>query len=378
MTERTGFRVPTPAARALTVFAPGLPQLLRGRLGVGLAALMVWVGFGWAGLSDPARLVAAWSGSAEQRVAAATVLVGLVVTWLWSWGDVGSSPEGSRLGLGGWSDTVAAFSRNRLAVFGLVVVFVLCLVALTAPLLAPYDPVQPGDLATEWQVAPSAAHLLGTDQAARDVLSRLLYGARISIGIGVFAVAISVTLGTLLGAVAGYLGGWVDGAIMRFVDVVIAFPRLILLVTIVTLLEPSVLLIVAVLGLTLWPGTARIVRGEVLGLREREFVLAARSLGYSRRRIILRHIVPNVLAPVIVAATLGIGDTIVLEAGLSFLGIGVQPPTPSWGTMVADGRDSLLNAWWLATYPGFAIVLTVLAFNLVGDGLRDALDPRLR
>jgi len=187
-----------------------------------------------------------------------------------------------------------------------------------------------------------------------------------------------VTLGTLLGAVAGYVGGWVDVATMRLVDMVIAFPRLVLLITVVALFQSSVVLIVVVLGLTLWPSTARIVRAEVLGVREREFVQAARALGYSRRRIILRHVVPNVLAPVIVAATLGIGDTIVLEAGLSFLGQGIQPPTPSWGTMVADGRNNLLGAWWLSTFPGFAIVITVLSFNLVGDGLRDALDPRHR
>ena len=165
---------------------------------------------------------------------------------------------------------------------------------------------------------------------------------------------------------------------MRFVDMVISFPRLILLITIIAIFEPSIFLIVAVLGLTLWPSTARIVRGEVLSLREREFVQAAEALGYPKRRIILRHLIPNALAPVIVAATLGIGNTIVLEAGLSFLGMGVQPPTPSWGTMVADGRDHLLNAWWLSTFPGLAIVFTVLSFNLVGDGLRDALDPRLR
>lgn len=277
----------------------------------------------------------------------------------------------------GWRATLASFAKNRLAVAGLAVVAFLCACAVVAPLLAPYDPLLPGSLLTERMVAPSAVHLMGTDQAARDVLSRLLYGARISLGIGVVAVAIAVTLGTLVGAVAGYVGGWVDGAVMRFVDMVIAFPRLVLLVTIVAVFQPSVVLIVAVLGLTLWPTTARVVRGEVLGLREREFVLAARALGYSRRRIILRHVVPNVLAPVIVAATLGIGDTIVLEAGLSFLGLGVQPPMPSWGTMIADGRNNLLGAWWLSTFPGFAIVLTVLAFNLVGDGLRDALDPRI-
>jgi peptide/nickel transport system permease protein len=165
---------------------------------------------------------------------------------------------------------------------------------------------------------------------------------------------------------------------MRFVDMVISFPRLVLLITIIALFQASIFLIIAVLGLTLWPSTARIVRGEVLSLREREFVQAATALGYSKKRIILRHLIPNALAPVIVAATLGIGNTIVLEAGLSFLGLGVQPPTPSWGTMVADGRNVLLNAWWLSTFPGLAIVFTVLSFNLVGDGLRDALDPRLR
>jgi peptide/nickel transport system permease protein len=178
--------------------------------------------------------------------------------------------------------------------------------------------------------------------------------------------------------VAGYLGGKIDAVIMRFTDMVMAFPRLVLLIMIIALFESSITLIILVLGLTQWPGTARLVRGEVLSLREQEYVQAARALGFGRTRIILRHLIPNVLAPVIVAATLGIGNTIVLEAGLSFLGMGVQPPTPSWGTLVADGRQNLIGAWWVATFPGLAIVVTVLAFNLVGDGLRDALDPRLR
>jgi peptide/nickel transport system permease protein len=377
MGEDLSARPPAPVARALSALLPGLPQLLQGRSGTGLAGLTVWVGCAGILLTRPGRLAAAWNGATDERLAAATVLAGLVVTWVWSWRDTGRLAA-RRTGLGGWANAVAVFARDRTAVAGLVVVLLLCLVALAAPLLAPFDPLQPGPLLTERMIPPSGLHPMGTDQAARDVLSRLLYGARISLGIGILAVAISVTLGTLLGAVAGYLGGWVDGAVMRFVDMVIAFPRLVLLVTIVAVFQPSILLIVAVLGLTLWPGTARIVRGEVLALRERGFVLAARALGYSRRRIILRHVVPNVLGPVIVAATLGIGETIVLEAGLSFLGLGVQPPTPSWGTMVADGRNNLLGAWWLSTFPGFAIVLTVLAFNLVGDGLRDAMDPRLR
>jgi peptide/nickel transport system permease protein len=274
---------------------------------------------------------------------------------------------------------VKAFSMNRTAVVGLMVILGLYLVALLTPLLAPFDPFEMGaDLSADRFQAPSDVHRLGTDQFGRDVFSRLLYGARISLSIGFLAVGISVTIGTLLGAIAGYLGGVVDSVIMRFVDVVISFPRLILLITIIALFEPSIFLIIAVLGLTLWPGTARIVRGEVLSLRERAFIQATEALGFSRRRIILRHLIPNALGPVIVAATLGIGDTIVLEAGLSFLGLGVAAPTPSWGSMVADGRTDLLGAWWLATYAGLAIVFTVLSFNLVGDGLRDAMDPRAR
>jgi len=365
-------------ARLLSAVAPGLPQLLAGRWGGGLAALSVWAWFVWLVLSRPDRVLAASAGAPDQRVAVATVVAGLMVAWAWSWRDVGARAAGAPAGFGGWRATLGSFSHGLSARLGLLAVMLLVLVALTAPLVAPFDPMRPGALLTERMVAPSTVHLMGTDQSARDVFSRLLYGARISLGIGVLAVGIAVTLGTLLGAVAGYLGGWVDAAAMRFVDMVIAFPRLVLLITIVALFGSSIVLIVVVLGLTLWPSTARIVRAEVLGMREREFVQAARALGYSRRRIILRHVIPNVLAPVIVAATLGIGDTIVLEAGLSFLGLGVQPPTPSWGTMVADGRNFLLGAWWLATFPGLAIVLTVLSFNLVGDGLRDALDPRLR
>ncbi len=343
--------------------------------------MLVWTWFLWIVLSRPARWTAALSGPLPQRIAAATIGVGLAVAWVWSWRDVGrhGGRGGARNGKdvgrrgGRWIDD---FLRSRTAVFGAVVVVLLYVVAMVAPLLAPFDPLRPGILPAERMVGPSALHIMGTDQTARDVFSRLLYGAQVSLLIALAAVGLSSTLGTLVGAIAGYMGGWVDAALMRSVDLVIAFPRLVLMVTIVALFEPSIPLVVAVLSLTLWPTTARIVRGEALALRERAFVEAARSLGYSRRRIILRHVIPNVMAPVIVAATLGIGDTIILEAGLSFLGLGVQPPYPSWGTMVADGRNNLLGAWWLSTFPGLAIVFTVLCFNLVGDGLRDALDPR--
>lgn len=367
-----------PGGRVLSAVLPGLPQLLGGRWGVGLMALLTWVGMLAILAVRPDRVMAALVGSWDEKLAVATVVASLAVSWIWSWRELGRARVVKRVGVSQWELAVRAFSKNRTAVAGLIVVVSLYLVALVTPLVAPHGPNTQYDLQTMRLVGMSAGHPLGTDQFARDVLSRLLYGARISLTIGFVAVGISVTIGTLLGSVAGFFGGLVDGAIMRFVDMVISFPRLVLLITIIAIFEPSIFLIIAVLGLTLWPSTARIVRGEVLSLREREFVQAAEALGYPKRRVILRHLIPNALAPVIVAATLGIGNTIVLEAGLSFLSLGVQPPTPSWGTMVASGRNNLLDAWWLSTFPGLAIVFTVLAFNLVGDGLRDAMDPRLR
>jgi len=341
-------------------------------------ALLAWTGMIALLLGRTDRVTTALVGSWDEQLAVATLVAGLLVSWIWSWREVERAHRPRTVGVSQWALAVRAFSKNRTAVVGSVIIVGLYLVALVTPLVAPHDPNMQYDLQTVRLVGLSIEHPLGTDQYARDVLSRVLYGARISLTIGFVAVGISVTIGTLLGAIAGFFGGIVDGAIMRFVDMVISFPRLVLLITIIAIFEPSIFLIIAVLGLTLWPSTARIVRSEVLSLREREFVQAAEALGYPRRRIILRHLVPNALAPVIVAATLGIGNTIVLEAGLSFLGLGVQPPTPSWGTMVADGRNHLLGAWWLSTFPGLAIVFTVLSFNLVGDGLRDALDPRLR
>lgn len=372
MGERSGGGI------ALTAILPGLPQLLAGRRVAGGAALFVWLlallVFVWRW----DRIVAAPSGPPDHLLALATLIAAGGGVWLWSVRDVRRDPGAGWARGSGLAVAVRTFRRNRVATAGVLAIGALYLVALLTPFLAPMDPNVQGDLLTARLAGPSAVHPLGTDHFARDVLSRVLYGARVSLAIGFVAVSIAVTLGTLLGAVAGYLGGRIDTAIMRFVDMVLAFPRLVLLIAVIAVFQPSIFLIVAVLGLTQWPHVARIVRGEVLALREREFIQAGRALGFSRRRIVLRHVIPNVLAPVIVAATLGIGDTIVLEAGLSFLGLGVQAPTPSWGTMVADGRRLMLGAWWIATFPGLAIVFTVLAFNLAGDGLRDALDPRLR
>lgn len=382
-THGCGMTEPGGPSRILSALLPGMPQLLTSskapaRRASGLIALGVWLGMVLVVVTRPSRLLSAVGGAWDDRLAVLTVVVSMVTVWVWSWKHRAAIDPGAEVGVSQWALAGRTFSRNRTAVAGLAIVIAMYLVALLAPIITPHDPYQRYDLLTEGLVSMSAKFPLGTDFLARDVLSRLLYGARISLSIGFVAVGISVTLGTVLGATAGYLGGWVDGLIMRFVDMVISIPRLVLVITAIALLDASIFLIVAILGLTLWPSTARIVRGEVLSLREREFVQAAEALGYSRRRILLRHLVPNALGPVIVAATLGMGNTIVLEAGLSFLGLGVDAPTPSWGTMVADGQEDLLNAWWLSTFPGLAIVLTVLAFNLVGDGLRDALDPRLR
>ena len=365
---------------ALSAVLPGLPQLLAGRWGVGGLGLSVWISLLAVLLTRWARFAAGWGGPFDHQIASLTVVAGLLGAWGWSMYDVSRPAELKRSGIGQWTLAARAFKRNRIAVIGIMVVVGVYLIALVTPLIAPHDPAAQASLVTARLVAPGGEYPLGTDHLSRDVFSRIMYGARISLSIGFVAVGISVTIGTLLGAVAGYLGGWVDTVVMRFVDMVISFPRLVLLIAIAALFDAhSIFMIMAVLGFTQWPGTARLVRGEVLSLREREFIEAARALGFSRRRIILRHVIPNVLAPVIVAATLGVGNVIVLEAGLSFLGLGLQAPTPSWGSMVAEGRAHMVGgAWWISTFPGLAIVLTVVAFNLVGDGLRDAIDPRLR
>ncbi len=228
------------------------------------------------------------------------------------------------------------------------------------------------------KIAVMRTFILGTDQYGRDILSRVIYGSKISLSIGFLVVLISVTLGTVIGVTSGYFGGWADAVMMRVVDVLIAFPALFLILIIIATFGNSIYLIVLTLSFTGWMGVARIVRSQVLSLKEQEFILAAQSLGLSNMRVIFRHLAPNTLTPVIIAATLRIGSIILTEAGLSFLGLGVQPPTPSWGNIINEGRDSLLNYWWISTFPGIAILTTVVCFNLIGDGVRDALDPRMR
>ncbi|MGD8495371.1 MAG: ABC transporter permease [Gemmatimonadales bacterium] len=283
------------------------------------------------------------------------------------------SELGPGRGASPWTIARRRFVGRRQAMAGLALLVVLGALALLAPVVAPLNPSV--DLANRL-LPPSAAHWFGTDDAGYDILRLLLHGARVSLLIGFLSVAIAVTLGTLVGAVAGYAAGWTDAVLMRTVDLFLSVPRLVLLITVAALFGSSISLIVVVLGLTGWMGVARLVRGQVLTVKEREHVLAARALGYRPLRILLRHILPNVLTPVIVAATLGIGNAILAEAALSYLGLGVQPPDTSWGLIILSGQDRMFDAWWITAFPGIAIVLTVVAFNLVGDGLRDALDPR--
>jgi peptide/nickel transport system permease protein len=272
--------------------------------------------------------------------------------------------------------------RNKAALVGLAILLVVTAGAVLAPVVSPADPLlqdvsvrlKPPTL----EGGDGQAHLLGTDHLGRDILSRLIYGARISLAIGISAVAVAGTLGTLIGLVAGYRGGRVDDLCMRLTDTMLAMPFILLALAVIAVLGSSLRNIIFVLGITSWVSYARVVRAEVLTLRTREFVAAAQALGGQGTRIIFRHLLPNVLTPVIVIATLEVARMIILESALSFLGLGVQPPTPTWGGMLADGRAYLSTAWWLATFPGLCIMLSVLGINLLGDWLRDVLDPRLQ
>lgn len=318
---------------------------------------------------------------------------------------------------GYWSSVWREFSRNRLAVAGLAVVLALIVIAVCAPLLAnskPYLYIHEGKIYfpvffsyeklagrdlrddshkgfavfppvrysySEYDldsivVPPGRRHIFGTDEQGRDLLARMIHGSRVSIFIGFIAVAIYVAIGILIGSIAGYYGGWIDMLISRIIEIIMCFPAFFLILTILALVGPSLVSVMVVIGLTGWTGIARIVRGEFMKLREADFVVAARAVGAGDAWIIIRHVLPNSLAPVLVSATFGIASTILIESSLSFLGFGVQPPTPSWGDILSQSRDFMDFAWWLTLIPGFAIFITITAYNLVGEGLQDAIDPK--
>jgi peptide/nickel transport system permease protein len=278
---------------------------------------------------------------------------------------------------------VSEFSRFRrvflgrgVVVFGLVVIVIFVLVALFAPLIAPYDPFEP-DLSSALK-GPSAQHWLGTDPLGRDTLTRILYGTRTSLMIGLVVVTIACCVGLILGTIAGYYGGWTHTIIMRIIDALMSFPMILLALVIAALLGSGVKNVIIALSIAMMPGYARVMCGQVLSIKENDYVMAGHSVGAGNIRIMLRHVVPNCLSPIIVMITMMLGGVILAEAGLSFLGIGITPPTAAWGSMVNDGRQYLLTLPILSFAPGFTLMLVVFAFNMVGDGLRDALDPRLR
>nr|WP_041928742.1 ABC transporter permease [Methylotenera mobilis] len=263
---------------------------------------------------------------------------------------------------------------NPLSLAGFIIIMCVFVLSMLAPVMAPYDPNYIDVKAILLQ--PSMQHWMGTDGLGRDVLSRMLYGGRISLLVGLVAVGISTAIGILLGALAGFYRGWVDTLIMRIVDVMLSIPSFFLILAVIAFLTPSIINIMIVIGLTSWMGVTRLVRAEFLSLNEREFVMASRTLGAKNARLIFTHLLPNSLTPIIVSAVLGVAGAVLMESGLSFLGLGVQAPQASWGNILTDGKEYIQFAWWLSLFPGLAILITVLGYNLLGEGLRDALDPR--
>lgn len=268
------------------------------------------------------------------------------------------------------------FIKNKMALAALLFILAIVIFAILAPLIAKYDPTATDSRSV--LTAPSKEHIFGTDRLGRDIFSRIVYGSRISLAIGFIAVGIAALIGIFIGSIAGYYGGLVDAILMRFVDIMLCFPTIFLILAVISLLEPSIFNIMVVIGATSWMGIARLIRAEILTLKERDFIAASKVMGAKDSWIIIRHLIPNAIAPVLVSATLGIGGAILIESALSFLGIGVQPPTPSWGNILMDGRSTLGVAWWLTIFPGIFILFTVLAYNVLGEALRDYLEPRLK
>ncbi|ABW18894.1 ABC transporter permease [Alkaliphilus oremlandii] len=277
---------------------------------------------------------------------------------------------------GPWRDVFNRLKKNKMAMFGLVIIILLVFLALSADFIAPYG--YDDQNLKDRLISPNSQYLLGTDNFGRDILSRIIYGSRISLQVGFIAVGISAIIGGALGSIAGYYGGRLDNFIMRAMDILLAIPSILLAISIVAALGPGLQNVMIAVGIGSIPSYARIVRASVLSIRDQEFVEAARAVGANDFRIITKHILPNAMAPIIVQATLGVAGAILSAAGLSFIGLGIQPPTPEWGAMLSSGREYLRDNWYVATFPGLAIMITIFALNLLGDGLRDALDPRLK
>jgi peptide/nickel transport system permease protein len=360
---------------------PGVGQVRLGRRRRGFHLLVYFAVMLLVLLSRWDRFLHAFSTrSLDQWVAAlflAGSLVGTVAYSLWDARRLATGAPRPTQGKSPMRIALRRFRANTLAVGSVYVIVAMYLVAILAPLVAPHDPAAIENVLGTRYLAPSSAHPFGTDEFGRDLLSRAIYGARVSLSVGLLAMLIAKLIGTAYGAVAAYYGGWVDNVMMRAVDVIIAFPTFYLMLMLVGVFEANIAFLVLILGFTAWPGTARFIRGEILSLKEQEFTEAARAIGLPARLIIFRHLIPSALSPVLVSAALSVAGMIGAEAGLSFLGLGIRPPTPSWGNMVSAGRDALLVAWWVAFFPGALLAVTLVSFSLLADGLRDALDPKV-
>lgn len=383
-----------PSVAMIGLVLPGLGHLLAGRIipGLGLLSLTA-VLVAAAVLGFPRFQDVVFSGPTQQlglhgALAAAAWPIYAVALWWTAWRFANPLPQTEEQFNSNQAIFVRGFARNRNGMLGLFGVLLLATIVLFTPFIAPFDPdqvdVAGSLLAPGWHPVSGEPRLLlmGTDQFGRDMFSRVLFGGRISLVIGLIAVSIAATIGVSVGAIAGYAGGWLDRGLMWFVDLLLSLPQLVLLLAIVGLFRvsgvASIFLIVTILGFTGWMSVSRIVRSQVLSLKQQEFVQAARALGMGPARIVFRHLIPNTLAPVIVSCSLAIGGVIIAEASLSFLGLGVPPPTSTWGTLINDGKEPLLHAPWIALFPIGFILTAVMSFNLLGDGLRDALDPKLR
>lgn len=277
-----------------------------------------------------------------------------------------------------WAEITRMLAKNRMAMLGLIILIILVLLALFADVIADYETVVIKQNLSNRLAPPSSQNWLGTDEFGRDIFARLIHGARVSLKVGILAVGLSIVIGGTLGAISGFYGGFIDNVIMRAMDIFLAVPSILLAIAIVSALGPSIINLMIAISISSVPRYARIVRASVLSIRDQEFIEAAKAIGASNARIIFKHIIPNSLAPVIVQGTLGVAGAILSTAGLSFIGLGIQPPDPEWGSMLSGGRQYLRYAWWVTTFPGVAIMITILSLNLLGDGLRDALDPRLK
>ena len=361
---------------------PGLGHLALGRRSKGAHLLTVTAAAVFILIWRMERVAAAFSSRAIDQWIASLFLIGsLLLVVAYSRRDVQrlleQGDEPSVVSKSPWRVALRRFRANTLAVTSIYVIAILYVAALLTPLLAPYDPSAIENVLQTRYLSPSGAHLFGTDEFGRDLFTRALYGARVSLSVGLLAMLLSKVIGTSYGAVAAYFGGIVDATLMRLVDVIIAFPTFYLMLMLVGVFEANILLIVLILGFTSWPGTARYIRGEILSLKEQEFAESARAIGLPPRLVIIRHLIPSALSPVLVSAALSVAGMIGAEAGLSFLGLGIRPPTPSWGNMVSGGQDALLVAWWVAFFPGALLALTLVSFSLFADGIRDALDPKV-